>query len=187
MTALPIAPPLSPIVKLLAILPVFLATILWPGPRAAVREHSFCKEPVTAASCHAFEPKVYLFGFRGDPHETWEIEKVEEEADCWLDWSDLPACERKLVTDSWAKRASSGRSSNLAPYFLKRGKQNGLFVVRVSPVFAREHPVDSIDALKKYAFDRGYKRVLILGEHCVGVTVVYDSAFERLHVRPIGR
>jgi len=75
----------------------------------------------------------------------------------------------------------------LAASVLERGKPNGLFVVRVSPVIADEHPVDVIDALKKYAFDRGYKRVLILGEHCVGVFVVYDVAYERQHVRPIGR
>jgi hypothetical protein len=188
MTALPIAAPFPLVMKILAAFPIILATILWPGPGAEKAGHSEVLRVVTAVSCHAFEPTFYYMGCEGQGRAIGEIFKMEEEADGLLDLSMLTLSECRQVIDS-GTRLPSARQSNhpLIPYFLHRGKSNGLLVVGVSAVVAYEHPVDLIDAVKKYGYDSGYKRVLILGGHCAGVTVVYDSTYEKQHENASGR
>ena len=46
---------------------------------------------------------------------------------------------------------------------------------------------DEFADLKEFAYAAGAKRLLILGRHCEGISVVYDSAYKGQNEKPSGR
>ncbi len=168
MTALPIAAPLSPAMKMLAILPVILATILWQGLGAELADHLYYKKPVTAVSWHAFEPRLYS-------QDLTEVFRQEEQADGALDCSGYEYKDWKRIAGSWLERYSIPLTRRRNP---NHTDSNGLLVMRVSVPINVRRPDVLFNALKEFAVERGFRRVLVLGNMGCGVPVLYDSAYK---------
>jgi len=173
-TTLAISAQHLPVIKILAVLPVAVAVIQLYNPKPELRQHHYCKKPVMEANYQAFKPGFYHMS----GNATDEIFKSEKEADGQIDLSmyTLSRCQQLMDSSRWS---SPRLNIPPSPYFPRQGKPNGLLVVRLSHAVAYDQPVDLIHAINKYAVHRGYKRVLILGDHAVGVYVVCDSAYKR--------
>jgi hypothetical protein len=177
MRALPTALSLSDAMKVFAFLPVFVAIILCKGPKAELSDQMCYRKPVVPVSCRAFTPTFYYMGDKAQERDMGAIFQAEEAADEWLDLSMLSLSEGKHVMDVEVGMPLNRQSKSQLVSIEHRGNSNGLLVVRVSAGAAYYNPVDWVDAVKTFARHRGCKRVLILGSHAVGVSVLYDSAY----------
>ncbi len=177
MRALPTALSLSGAMKVFAVLPVFVAIILCKGSKAELSEHLCCKKPVAVVNCRPFAPTFYYMGDKAQERDMGAIFKAEDEADEWLDLSMLSLSEGKHVMDVEVGMPSNQLSKSQLTSIEHRGRSSGLLVVRVSAGAAYYNPADWVDAVKTFARHRGCKRVLILGSHAEGVSVLYDSAY----------
>lgn len=175
MRAVPTVLSLPGAMKAFAILPVLVALILWRGPKAQVRD-PHCYRTFIEAPC-GFATNFYYMGSKGQETDIAQIFEAEEEADEWLDLSMLSLSEGKHVMDIEAGLASNQLSKSQLVSIEHRGRSNGLLVVRVSAGAAYYNPADWVDVVRTFARHRGCKRVLILGSHAVGVSVLYDSAY----------
>ncbi len=177
MRAIPAALSLSGSMKVLAVLPVFVAIILCNGPKAELSDQLCYRKLVVPVSCRAFTPTFYYMGDKAQERDMGAIFKAEEEADEWLDLSMFSLSEGMHVMDIEAAMPSNQLSKSQLTSIEHRGRSNGLLVVRVSAGAAYYNPIDWVDAVKTFARHRGCKRVLILGSHAEGVSVLYDSAY----------
>ena len=175
MRAIPTVLSLPGAMKVIAILPVLVALIMWRGQNAQVRD-PHCYGMLIEASC-GFATNFYYMGSKTQETDLALIFKAEEEVDDRLDLSMLSLSEAKRLMDVEGEMPANRQDNSPHTSIEHRGNSNGQLVARISAYATAHDQAAWVEAIKAFGIRRGCERILILGNHEVGVFVLYDSAY----------